>query len=276
MAVTRFVRAGAPSRGVDGDSDSRKIPWLAFGTDDDNEVLSHAEANTPTTYDLMDRGKIDVHELATDIWEVMVNYSREKNDPKRETPPGGTVEESFSIATTDEPVQHALTTIGTYPTAIDVAQAVKFNAISKQIDGLSAPRPQSAFSISFTTPNGYISASYRNAIEGLAGKVNDATFRGRDAGEVLFRGVEGQQNSTGESRLTFHFEVKKNRTVSVGNPLTIAGITVPNGTLIEGWEVIYPIYEHDEDATAKRIVPKAVALVHQRLIERADFTVLGF
>ena len=139
------------------------------------------------------------------------------------------------------------------------------------VPGVEVPLASGRRTLTVKFTNATLTESYVSTLEDLTGTINDATFKGRESGEVLFEGATGSQRSQGDPVVTFHFNVQKNV-----NQITYDGIDgdiVVPGKL--GHHFIWVYFVDTADATAKRRVqqPKA-AYVHE-VLEFADFAQLG-
>ncbi len=98
-------------------------------------------------------------------------------------------------------------------------------------------------------------------------RVNSGPFRGFAAGEVLFLGASGTKRGGGDWEITFRFAASRNRT-----NLTIGDIT---GISKKGWEYLWVRYADAEDANAKALIKKPVAVYVEKVYEEGDFGALG-
>ena len=87
------------------------------------------------------------------------------------------------------------------------------------------------------------------------------------AGEVLFMGASGSKRGSDDWEITFRFAASPNKTgLTVGD---IVGIDK------KGWEYMWVRYADAEDAAAKAIVKKPVAVYVEKVYEEGDFSTLG-
>lgn len=135
-----------------------------------------------------------------------------------------------------------------------------------EIGGVDILVPTAGFGVIIRPPNGLVTEAYRILCGGLVGKVNNANFAGRPAGEVLFAGLRGGTRTDGDSELRLEFLERRNAA-----SITIGGIT---GVSKEGWDYLWPWRERVYDPVAKRRVPKIVAVLVERVYERANLNAL--
>ena len=116
----------------------------------------------------------------------------------------------------------------------------------------------------------FVTTGYKNNVMQLTGKVNNGSFKGFDAGEVLFLGVSGARRGTHTDdlwELSFSFAVSPNRT-----NLTVGPIT---GIVKNGWQYLWVLYEDHIDENAKVRVKKPKAVFVENVYETASFSGLG-
>lgn len=111
-----------------------------------------------------------------------------------------------------------------------------------------------------------LTPAYRTTVLGIVGRVNNATFKGFAAGEVLFLGVSGGRRGSADSELTYSWVCRPNQSgLSFGS---VSG--VDKG----GWNYLWPRYQEVKGANApsvKTITHIAVATV----FPTADFSGLN-
>jgi hypothetical protein len=113
-----------------------------------------------------------------------------------------------------------------------------------------------------------VTPAYKATLYAIAAApVNNATWRGFAAGEVLFKGASGQQRGEEDWAVTFKFEASPNAT-----GLTVGDIT---GISKKGWEYLTVLYEDAELGTPKKIVPKPVAVYVNQVYGSSNFSGLG-
>ncbi len=84
---------------------------------------------------------------------------------------------------------------------------------------------------------------------------------------MLFLGASGTKRGGGDWEITFRFAASRNRT-----NLTIGDIT---GISKKGWEYLWVRYADAEDANAKALIKKPVAVYVEKVYEEGDFGLLG-
>lgn len=112
-----------------------------------------------------------------------------------------------------------------------------------------------------------ITLAWVKAVKDLTYKVNNGSYLGFDAGELLFVGATGQEGINTDPEVTFNFIVSENVT-----GLALGDIT---GIAKDGHEYLWCLYEDIEDATAKETVKQLKAAFVETIFETADFSALG-
>lgn len=90
---------------------------------------------------------------------------------------------------------------------------------------------------------------------------------GLAAGECLFLGASGSKRGAEDWEITYRFAGSPNRTGLVVGPIT--------GISKKGWEYMWVRYADSEDAAARTIVKKPVAVYIERVYEEGNFAALG-
>ncbi|KAA0215760.1 MAG: hypothetical protein DYG94_06340 [Leptolyngbya sp. PLA3] len=115
-----------------------------------------------------------------------------------------------------------------------------------------------------------MTSGYKATLFGLTGKVNSNSWKGFNAGEVLFLGASGSRRGTSADadwEITFRFAASANALgISVG---PISGISK------KGWEYLWVRYADAEDAGSNAIVKRPVAAYVERVYDEGNFSALG-
>ncbi len=135
------------------------------------------------------------------------------------------------------------------------------------VEGVDVKIPTFRFSETHYIAAGSVTEAYKGQLAELTGKTNNATFRGRPAGEVLFCGAQGSERGTDDWEITFHFEVSPN----------VTGLTIGTITGIDkaGWDLLWVLSHKDKDAAAGTLTAKPQAVFVHRVYNQADFSLLG-
>lgn len=253
---------------------NRRIEYLLRGTEDDSEALQFALANSPEFWDGLVRGEPEIEQIGVDIWSIVIPYT--ELQPSSRNPQTGEVIFSFSLGLESQNIKQSLRTISAHAAPGHTANVDDFRgAINVHIDGgrfvvegIDVGAPTSVFTYEFRAPQSLVTDAYLSTLEDIRGKVNETDWRRWEAGSLRLMGVTGTVSQSGDSNLVFTFEHRPNRrSITVGN---ISGIDV------DGWDVLWILYGPDIDGAGKRIIARPIAAYVERVIERAEFRLLGF
>lgn len=141
---------------------------------------------------------------------------------------------------------------------------------SNGVNGVDIVVPQLQWQESYDVPNAYVTAAYARGVAGITGTTNNASFRGFEAGEVLFLGCSGSQEwddqkGKGPWSLSYRFVASKNVTGQ-----TIGSIS---GIEKKGHEYLWVRYEDAVSGSSLIKQPKAVYV--SKVYKDSDFSLLG-
>jgi hypothetical protein len=250
--------------------------YKLFGTADDVEV--HAAVNQQISsvgYGWQYPGVADaqlwaesytIAFLGDNAWQVTINYEKTGAEPSTSDP----MKRARSFDTTGG-TQHitqayAETKFGT--NAPDQRKAIGVD--SNGVNGVDVVVPQLQWQEQYDVPNAYVTAAYVRGLAGVTGTTNSSSFRGFEAGEVLFVGCSGSQEwddqkGKGPWSLSFRFVASKNVTGE-----TIGDIS---GVSKKGHEYLWVRYEDAVESNALLKKPKAVYV--NKVYRESDFSALG-
>jgi hypothetical protein len=213
--------------------------------------------------------------LGDNAWQVTINYEKTGAEPSTPDP----MKRARSFDTTGG-TQHITQAVsvgsgGTldfekrFPSgATNMSGAIGVD--SNGVNGVDIVVPQLQWQESYDVPNAYVTATYVRGVAGITGTTNNASFRGFDAGEVLFVGCSGSQEwddqkGSGPWSLSYRFVASKNVTGQ-----TIGSIS---GIEKKGHEYLWVRYEDAVSSNSLLKQPKAVYV--SKVYKDADFSLLG-
>jgi len=177
---------------------------------------------------------------------------------------------SFSTTGGTARITTSLETVSSYSvagkSAPDFKQAIGLTR-EGDVQGVDIVVPAMKFTMSYRQPYATLTMAYVRTLELLTGTVNNATFYGRAAGEVLFMGAEGRQSTGEDPTIDYHFLRMPNLTGQ-----TIGDIT---GVAKLGHEHLWVIFEEEEDATAKWLPKRPRAAYVERIYDLSNFANIG-
>ena len=307
MPVTLYERKGSQdfSRGP-GQPGEGKILFVAFGAESQDEALFEAENDdrAPPLLNGYLRGKGSVEDQGGDIYFVDFQYTRaipnEAQPGAGQTPPdsrphpdnenqigrdmsfstgGATRHIKFSKATRYKASRDQ----GNFDTAPDFQKLIGVDLKTGEIHGCDVLAPSADFTI--TKRFRSLTLGWFRAMVDKIATQNKVQFLGMEAGEVLFKGADGQYKDGDQVpwTVTGRFGYSRNMTLE-RNPDDCTfrkdvPITVPD---IQGWNYVWVIPEvisfgFTENGVQKQTkvsVPRWVYV--ERVYDEADHNNLGF
>ena len=236
------------------DSESADVPYIVFDAVDEAAVFTAIDAAVPSTVRNLYLDTVEITErLDTDKWRAVVKYS------SREWTESPDSKFSFDTSGGSQHITTSKSTVNRYgPLKADLGELIGYDAESRSVQGTDIVVPVYNFAETHFFSNAAVTSAYKQTIFGLTGKVNNASFKGFSAGEVLFLGASGSRqgdDSNDKWEISFRFGASQNAT----------GLVVGSITGIDkwGWEYMWIDYR-DETVTndaGKEMwvkVPKAV------------------
>lgn len=241
-----------------------RLHYTIRGADSETDAATALAATAPALYAGLPRQRreittvfFDAAALDKNIFKGIAHYGRvtETDFVTSFDTTGGSQHVTQSLHTSS---------YGTAPP--DMQGAIGFDG--ERVNGTEIVIPAFTFRETHVKTTTAVNTAYRNTLANLTGCVNNASFRGFAAGEVLFRGAAGRtfnDEGTLKWQMEYTFAASPNRT-----GMTIGGIT---GVAKSGWDYLWTLYGDDVDQS--RLVQKPVAVYVERLYPQADFSDLG-
>ena len=252
-----------------GDNASVEMVYILTGTSDDLTAKMLIENSTAENYNGLVRQSINLEPEWVDTthsdgrWIATIRYGVR--------PPVEVGESSFSFDTGGgtQHITQAISTIHRYAPAGKTAPDFKgaVGVTHDNVEGVDITVPVYQFAETHYLPDSVVTPAYKGTLFWLTGKVNNAAFKGTAAGECLFLGASGSKRGAEDWEISYRFAASPNRTgITVGD---IGGISK------KGWEYMWVRYADAEDAAAKAIVKKPVAVYIEKVYEEGGFGGLG-
>lgn len=242
------------------------LKYLLDGIFEHPVAKMYAIASTLPVYDGLYRQDVKLQPIGFNLWNVTVPYGPEKKPAIGEC--------TWAVDTTGGTahITQSLETIQRYApagkTATDHKGAIGINK-EGDVEGCDIVIPSCKWTETWNLSAAAASFAYIDTLEALTGHVNNATFRGKPAGEVRFDGATGGGSTKDPTMvvLTFHFVRSK----------SVTGITAGDITGIakDGWQYLWYEYSAKADATAKATARRPRAAHVERVYDSADFSLLG-
>lgn len=251
---------------------SKEVPYLVFEARDEDEALDAVYEEAPKfignlSYDRMSTAKREDN----NTFRVTVYYIYDENSDPSGGGSDGEADYQFDTGGGTRHVERSIRTVSTTPSSEAYPGGINTDD-DGHINGIDITMPVFNFSETHIFPPSRVSTSYKKALMEQTGKVNNSSFRGFNAGEVLCLGVSGSRrgdSSEDNWAITFKFAVSQNQ-----SNIRIDALTVPSK---QGWDYLWVQYKSAEVSqggkTKKVKVPRA-AFVEQ-VYEKGNFGALG-
>lgn len=244
------------------ESPAARVMYMVWGSTDEADIISALQGSASATFQGIPLKGFRLSHEGAGVWECSAEYAYER---------GTDVDPAFSFDTTGgtAKITQAKATIGGYAASgYGVPNFGGAIGVTKDsIEGTEIIVPKYSFSETFFFDSSVVDGAFKATIFSLTGTVNNGTFRGFSAGEVLFEGVRGSRRGTGKWELTYHFSASPNVT-----GLTVGTIT---GIAKKGWEYLWVRYQDFDDATGGFAVKRPVVVMIERVYDSGDYSLLG-
>lgn len=149
-------------------------------------------------------------------------------------------------------------------------QKMAIGVDSNGVNGIDIVNPQLQWQETYDVPNAYVTSAWIRGVAGVTGTTNSGSFRGFEAGEVLFVGCSGSQEwdddkGRGPWSLAFRFVAEKNVTGQMIGDIS--------GVSKKGHEYLWVRYEEAVDSNVQLKKPKAVYV--NKVYRESNFSALG-
>jgi hypothetical protein len=253
---------------------SVEFSYQVRGTASDVDAKNAMLGEAPSSYQYLARQSSQIEPVVMDtanpdgcIWKGTVRYARASQD--KEPPETGESTFSFDTGGGTQHVTQSISTVNKYAPAGKTAPDFKgaVGVTHDSVEGVDITVPVYNFSETHYLADSVVTGAYKATLFNLTGKTNNAAWNGFAAGECLFLGASGSKRGDDDWEITFRFAASPNKT-----GLTVGDIT---GIDKKGWEYMWVRYADAEDAAAKAIVKKPVAVYIEKVYEEGDFGLLG-
>lgn len=286
MTVTVAEQRGVRLRASADQSSSYTAVYHLEGSNNLSTIASTLTAAIAATYVdpinliTMYQSLIEIRELHEELWEATVEWVDKERYDSRAKLDVGSKRISFSTQGGTAHITTSLETVKAYyPDIAAQGPDADGNCWNKKAIGLTTEGdvqgvdiivPAFKFEIQYRKANGTVTNAYAKTVRDLTGTVNDDTFYGFDAGEVLFLGADIEQEIQGDPTGTFHFLQMNNITgLTIGDIASIAK---------KGHEYLWVMFEHDvitDDDSKKWRIPKPKRVFVERVYDEGDLSALG-
>lgn len=228
-------------------------------------------ASGPVTVDGFELAYIeyDLDPLGANLWEGVASWSH-KAAQRQETQAERLLEVddsefSFDFSGQSTHITEAISQTAYGTGAPDVGNSINVTQDGPQ--GVDIQIPRGIYTETKVFANNTVTQAWVATRAKMVGKVNNASFKGYNAGELLLTQFSGRKRGNSDWTITFSWAISEN-----DSNLTVAGIPSISKN---GWQYLWVMYEDAEDATAKRLKPVAVGVYVADVYKTADFSTLG-
>jgi hypothetical protein len=232
----------------------RELIYHIFDTDDEDEAANLVRSVAPGIYKGLSIDSINADPEGGGKWKGYARYANSAtgNEYTFETG-GGTQKITQSLGTTIY--------AGPYGEAPDFSGAIGVNGDS--VEGVDVTVPAFEFTETHYFDDAIVTDSYKTTLFQLTGKINNATFKNRAAGEVLFLGASGSKRGDEKWGITYRFACSPNAA-----SLSVGGIS---GIAKRGWDYLWIRYDDFPDMFAFALVKRPVAAYVERVYQEGNF-----
>lgn len=245
-------------------SSSIELRYGVYGSEDEVEISEYVSSNILEIDFLgLPFQNWRANPVGGGIWIVTANYGSEV--PRQVGDSSFTFEISNATRKITQSIstQHRGKVDGIVDDAPDLKGAIGVNGDT--VDGVDIHAGTFAFSETHYFYDDDITSEYKINLARMTPSVNNAAFKGFQAGEVLFLGANGSRRGYQEWEITFRFAVQLNDT-----DIVFEG-SEPFGK--DGWDYFWVKYETSTGNNNYIKRPKYFYI--ERVYDRADFSVLG-
>ncbi len=266
------IREKLNSREVtNGANPSAVLRYDVLGTDSDVLARQAVEVYAPTYYDFTGDGSWRIYRESVSVepvsefhWLAVVSFG----------PYTPTNESSFSFETGGG-TQHITQSLGTRSYGESIGDTPlpapdhqgAIGVTDNGVEGVDVIVPVYNFAETHYFPAAFVTPAYKATLAFLTGRVNNAVFRGFEAGEVLFQGASGNKRGAGDWAIDFRFAASPN----------VSGIQIGaiENVVKYGWEYLWVQYEDRVDFFTHKLVKAPVAAYAEMVHYPGDFSGLG-
>lgn len=250
-----------------GQNKSARREYVAYGDVADPDDIELAVLGVaPLTASGLVRQSVTVtaRDESEYVFDVTVDYGKREQQEPGET---GSEEISFEIAPQTTRITQSKSTRWKQPvSAPDYKGGIGYK--KDGFEGVDVFVESFSFSVTKFVPAAQVTNAYIAQLRDAAFKVNNASWRGFDEGEVLFLGAAGSKRDAESYSLTFRFSVSKNGTVDVGNGIP--------PVFKYGWDYVWVKYDKLADPRSQELIERPAAVYVEKVYDGADFeTLLG-
>lgn len=241
--------------------------WVA-GTGDETEAEGLIQALCPATYlGLFFQSYTAEPDEDGLGWNVEAKYGRRQ--PKEIGQGSVSFDTGGGTAHITQAKQHVVS----YAVAPTVAPDFKgaIGVTGDSVEGCDITVPALTYQETWIVPAAIVTSAYVKLLRSMTGKVNSATFRDFDLGEMLFKGAAGSTRDGVSWEITFKWDVGENifeEAITAGeqDPIMVGDIEVTDK---DAWDYLWVRYKEVESNNV--LVKQPLAAYVERVYDDDDF-----
>lgn len=214
--------------------------------------------------------------LGDNAWQLQISYEKAGAEDSSQTDPLKRARSFDTTGATQHKTQAYSESAFASGSAVAPFQWRAIGVDANGVNGVDVVSPQLQWQETYDVPNAYVTNAYIRGVAALTGTVNNASFRGFAAGEVLFVGCSGSQEwddekGKGPWSLSYRFVASPNAGSGESAPQIIIGDIVVSQK--KGHEYLWVRYE---DSVSDNTLLKKPKAVYVNQVYREDsFSALG-
>lgn len=259
ITVTEKFQSRDVVRGI---NPSAQLNFAIQGTDDYDLALTNLASTAPTAFDGLPRQNYGVEPIAPQIWLGFARYG------KQTTQETGVKQYQFDTGGGTQHITQSLSTVQRYGrTGFAAPNFLGAIGVSQgSVEGVDIVVPVYNFSEVNYESDSQVDTAYKHTLFALTGRVNNDSWNGYAAGEVLFMGAAGSMRAGGDWEITYRFAASPNL-----SGLNVGDIT---GIAKQGWQYMWVQYIDEEDTTAQSMIKRPWSVHIEQVYPYGDFGLL--
>ena len=268
--VEQNYRERAMAIDSDGECTGVEVPYIVFGAEDEEAALAAVRAEAPEEWSEVPLEAIEVESREDETtYKVSAIYKRKAASTSTASDNDeGEATVSFDCGGGIKHLTHSLSQKLAFGTK-KAGGAIGWNGKSgseMEIAGVDIPTAQLRETYTKVIRLSKISTAFKRKVASLVGKINSGSFKGWNAGEVMFLGMSYSAPARKSTKVTvtFNFAIQPNESEA-----KVCGKSVSK----KGFEYVWALSK----TSAEDGVPKAEieAIYVDQVCETASFSVLG-
>lgn len=249
-------------------SSTGELVWSVWGSNDLDECRDYLHDVVPTFYDGLVFKSLSWEHLGNETWEFRATYIHPDKKDRDDVLDVGDYTFSFDTGSGTVKRQCSLATTGYGKSGATAPDFKGLIGVTKDsVEGVEIGVRALKFSIRKRVPRATITFDYVVLLHNMTFTVNNATFLGFAAGELLFTGASGSQATESDPEVTYNFIASPN------------DILIPIGDIVviskKGHDYLWVYCEEEEDATANMTVKRPLAAYVEQVYTTSNFSDLG-